>query len=394
MQARVLTSLCELRAAAESWNALWRRSRATLPTAEAEPLAVWLESFAPQARLHVAVVEEQGRFIAALPLFERRQAGLRAACLPNNDWAACGDLAVDSSADQPAVLQLLVDAVCELPVSLLWLNGVCADRPDWQLFAATLEARRVLCARNTIWQVGIVDIPHDWQRYWKSRSRNLRRQIQRTSERLQAGGGGQLNLVQPRTGEVEDLLRRGFELETRSWKATEGTCVLHRPEIFEFYCRQSQALAERGHLNLAFLEHQEEPIAFEYGLRAKGIYFSPKVAYNAEFASLSPGQQLRAMLYESFQQNPSCLAVDFHGPLSEATAKWATRSYNLDRLAAALDFRGSAWLLTYRTVRPLYKSTRARLRRQSVDLTARPLNEQASAPAGDGRARTEPVGAA
>ena len=39
------------------------------------------------------------------------------------------------------------------------------------------------------------------------------------------------------------LLRRGFEIEDRGWKATEGTSVLRTPRVFDFFYRQAEQLA-------------------------------------------------------------------------------------------------------------------------------------------------------
>lgn len=374
MPIRILSDIDALRAVAPQWDDLWKHSRSALPTVRAEPLAIYLESFAANARLQFVVVEVDGRFMAAMPLVEQRMTGLKAVCLPNNDWAACGDLLLAAGCESNEILSEFVDGLAKLPASLMWLNGVDIERADWRQLVEMLAQRGLSTHEHPIWSVGIVDIARDWDAYWKSRSRNHRRQIQRTGERLRAAGGGTLNMVAPRElHDVENQLRRGFELETRSWKATDGTCVLHRPEIFEFYCRQAAALAADEHLKLVFLEHQGSPIAFEYGLWAKGIYFSPKVAYDAEFAAMSPGQQLRAMLYEQFQENPNVVAVDFHGPLAEATSKWATRSYPWGRVAVALDWRGRLAIGAYRALRAGYRRARLRSAPATDALECRPL---------------------
>ncbi len=373
-QVRILTSIDELRAEADRWNQLWRRSRVTVPTTEAEPLAVWLEAFAPQAQLRCVVVEQGGQFLAALPLIETRRWGLKCLELPNNAWSLCGELAIDSTADLGRVTGLMAQQLSELGASLLWFEGVPWEREDWLALIAALHEHNCPADVHPLWPVGIVDIAHDWKTYFASRSRNHRRQISRTAERMRLAGQRTLGVYTKfEAAEIEPLLRRGFELELRSWKSTSGTCVLNQPDIFEFYCRQARALAERGHLELVFLELEGQPIAFEYGLRAKGMYFSPKVGYDEHFAEMSPGQQLRAQLYEEFQRDPNRIAIDFHGPLSEATTKWATRTYSLGRVISGVGVLGNLFRRGYGLSRSVYKAHQTRRKGPPEEFAIRPL---------------------
>ena len=56
---RQINSLAELREQADRWDDLWRRSASTRPTAQAEQLAIWMESFAPDSAFHALVVEDE-----------------------------------------------------------------------------------------------------------------------------------------------------------------------------------------------------------------------------------------------------------------------------------------------------------------------------------------------
>ncbi len=74
---RTIDTLDAFRPAAEAWDDLWRRSGVALPTKRAPLLIQWIERFAPHAPFVALVVEENGRWLAALPLVGRR---LGAAC--------------------------------------------------------------------------------------------------------------------------------------------------------------------------------------------------------------------------------------------------------------------------------------------------------------------------
>ena len=86
---RQIQSVGELRAMAPAWDDLWRRSDVTLPVVRAELLAQWLEQFAPGTDFRGLVVEDQGQWVAALPLVGRRLGPvLRAGGMPSNEWSA------------------------------------------------------------------------------------------------------------------------------------------------------------------------------------------------------------------------------------------------------------------------------------------------------------------
>jgi CelD/BcsL family acetyltransferase involved in cellulose biosynthesis len=131
------------------------------------------------------------------------------------------------------------------------------------------------------------------------------------------------------SGELEPWLKLGFAIEDRSWKGAAGTSVLRTPGMFDFFHRQALQLADAQQLQLTYLKHNDRPIAFEYGYRAKETYFSHKVGYDPAYSHFSPGQLLRALLIERLHEGNGISTVDFCGPLTDATAKWSTRKYRI-----------------------------------------------------------------
>ena len=84
-----------------------------------------------------------------------------------------------------------------------------------------------------------------------------------------------------------------------------------------------------------FLHCGDRPVAFAYGLTAKGVFHSIKVGYDPEFAEQLPGQLLRYYLLERFFAEPERKALDFQGPMTEAHAAWLPERYAVGRLAVA-----------------------------------------------------------
>ena len=328
---RIITSVAELRSLATPWDDLWRRSRVTQPAAQAEPLAIWCEEFAPGATFRALVLRDGERMIASLPLVEKRVGRyFRAGALPNNPYAIGGTLAIDSEYAEEQITPLLAEALRTLPWGLFSLQFINIDAPRWRSLARALAARGILADFQYAYDTGITDIPHDWQLYMASRSGKLRNSIKKSHERFRDAGGGELKLLRAcEPGEIEEVLRRGFEVEDRSWKSRTGTSVLRTPGVFRFYCRQAQALAASGNLELVFLEHAGQAVAFLYGIHGKGIFYPPKIGYDDfdRFAAFAQSQTaLNYQMLEKFQQIPGRAAIDFHGPLGSGFARYGQRA--------------------------------------------------------------------
>ena len=336
-----VTSIEQLRSVATAWDDLWWRSDAAMPTLRAELIAQWMEHFAPRAEFHALAVEAGGRLVAALPLLRRKLAQvIDAAVLPANEWSVHGELLLDPAADVDAAMDRLVEAMGEMRRQLLWLDEAALETSRWQALLAALARAGVPVATQQQIQFGRIEIDHDWPAYRQRWSRKHRQGMARAARRLAANGDVQFDLLTDiAPGDVETLLRRGFEVENLSWKGGAGSSVLATPGAWDFYLRQARQLARWGQLELAFLHCNNRlsggrPIAFAYGLGGKGVYHSIKVGYDPRYAQCSPGQLLRYYTLEKFFRDPSRRAVDYIVP-SSAHQKWKPCTYTASRLAIA-----------------------------------------------------------
>ncbi len=322
------TSVEQLRAHGALWDDLWQRSATVSPAARAEPLAVWCDHFAKAGQFRAIVVNDGTKPIAAIPLLlNRRWRCIPFGSLPKNEWSAAGELLLDP-ASAHAAIDRLIDGLGRLNCVGVKLNKVNPRSDHWKPLFKRMMEQDLVCQMHRVARVGCVKIANSWEDYEASRSRNHRQQMRKHLRRIREQGDLELKIVkQCDAAEIAGLLRRGFEVEDRSWKGDAGTSVLRNTGIFEFFCRQAESLARHDHLWLVYLELSGRAIAFEYGWHAKGTYFSPKVGYDADYARYSPGQLLRYELLRQFHEIPGPSMVDFWGPLTAATERWTTHSY-------------------------------------------------------------------
>jgi hypothetical protein len=257
--------------------------------------------------------------------------------LPANPWSCCGDLLLDSTVDVDSVMNLLLESAGNLPWPLLWFSDAVADSSRWRTLLLACDRANILTEHHERYRVGRVEIAHDWDAYQRLLRKGHRQNMNRVVRRLNAEGDVQLDVHSSLAPtEVKPWLETVFEVENQSWKGQAGTSVVGNPGVFSFYLGQAEQLAAWGQLEIAALQLDQRAIACLYGYRAKGILFVNKIAYDPQFASFSPGQQLFYRLLENLHNHDGVHALDFMGPMTESLSRWEPTTYGIDRIALAL----------------------------------------------------------
>ena len=332
-----LRSIGELRGSAAEWDDLWRRSNVTTPTARAELVAQCIEQFAPHKDFHAIAVENDGRWVAVLPLIGTRiKRFLTAGAICGSTWIPGGALLLDETVPGDNVSDLLVQGIRELPWQLLWLADAAINSSRWSVFREALVRRGIDCDFQEEYKIGRVEIGHDWEAFRSSWSRNHRRNMKRYGRELSRSGIQFKMHSKLAPDQVEGQMRRAFEIEDRSWKGNAGSSVFRRGD-FHFVLRQATQLARWGQLELAFLEGGNGPIAFSYGFRAKGVYHVCKIGYDPESpqARLGASKLLFYHLLERLHSDNECHALDLFGRLTQATSNWQPHPYSVGRIVVA-----------------------------------------------------------
>jgi CelD/BcsL family acetyltransferase involved in cellulose biosynthesis len=332
-----ITTLEALRANSCAWDDLWWRSDATLPAMRAELLAQWIERFAPRRRFCALGVEDQGQWVAALPLVQCRVARLiPAGGLPSNEWSSSGDLLLDRQSDAESVLDLLVSGMSALGWPLLWLDEALLDAPRWIALHEALLRAKVSTARREHYRVARIEIGDDWEVCQSRWSRKHRQKMSWAMRQLQRRGDLRHVTLRDLPPEaVEPPLRQGFDIEDSGWKGRSGSSVLRTPGMFPFFLRQAQQLARWDQLELHFLQSAGQTIAFTYGMAAKGAFHSCKIGYDPEFGGFSPGQLLRYYMLRQFHGDSRYSHLDCQGPLTDAHSTWRPALETIGRMAIA-----------------------------------------------------------
>jgi CelD/BcsL family acetyltransferase involved in cellulose biosynthesis len=337
LKLRILENINSLIESAAAWNELWQRSDTTSPSARAEQIAHWVETFSPEAAFRALAVEDAGKLVAAIPLVGRRvKKVLNVGALPLNEWTSGGDLLLDPTCDVASALDLIARAAVQSRWPLVWCDEVPREEARWQQFAAALSRAGWSVDLRDQGRVGQVVIGHDWAAYEATLNGDFRRTRRRYAKRLEDEAPTELAVIRPTSAaEVDALVRRVFEVEDRSWKGREGTSVLKNAGMLEFYQRQGRLLAEQGQLEIVLLQHSDDSIAAAYVWAAKGVRFLAKLGYDEEYRRFGPGQHLVLRYLQHLHEDADCRVLDFWGRLVPWNQDWSNRVYTTARLVAA-----------------------------------------------------------
>jgi CelD/BcsL family acetyltransferase involved in cellulose biosynthesis len=337
LTAHVLNSVDEVVGMAESWNQLWDRSRTTLPTSRAEFLGPWREQFAPEAEFRAVIVEDGANCVAALPIVGHRWAKVvRSGVLPRNDWLLAGNLLVDETADTRRALQVLAETLNQLPWTVFRFSHVPSHETSWQSFREALLGAGLQIESRPSFQVVRIPIDSDWDSYQRSWSKNHRKNMSRTLRRLEEQGGGYVRRTVPTQSiELREPLQTAFVLEDSGWKGASASSIVQTPNMPQFVTQICERLTARKEIEIAILELDGRPLAFEILWNSRGTLHSYKVGYDERFSKLNPGQCLMHELLRDLFESRRCEYYDCFGPISTATEKWRGERYEMSQWTVA-----------------------------------------------------------
>ncbi len=134
-----------------------------------------------------------------------------------------------------------------------------------------------------------------------------RREFRRLARGLEDELGGELGLAE----RDDEAAVEGFiALEASGWKGRGETALGADPGHADFFREISRAFAERGELELLFLEAGGRTAAARFSLLAGGVSFCFKVAYDESLKRFSPGRELELLLIDRFHERGELSAMD------------------------------------------------------------------------------------
>lgn len=332
----------------EAWDDLWQRSAVTVPTARAESVASYAQTFSSADSLQSIVVREDSAIIAAVPLVPHRRAGfLHCLGLPHNDWTTGAAPLVDRRLiEQPRraseVATELAHTLRNGPQRAVFLDGLHHHLSFWKMVGIRLQQLGGYAQWEARASIAVLPIERFHSDPFSHLSKNARKKLRRAARQLARQGSVSLRVLTPSSMNTHERrwLDQALEIEHHKSDRPGWTSIISAG-LRDFFHQQAAIASRRGEFLLSFLELDRVPIAFEYGWLAKHVYHSLKVGYEPTFRSYSPGHLLMARLGRYLAKRGDVQAVDCLCRSDTALAQtWKADAYPVYRLWACRP----AWL--------------------------------------------------
>jgi CelD/BcsL family acetyltransferase involved in cellulose biosynthesis len=274
-------------AVARDWDALAERQLS--PFLKTDWLAPWCESFlgAPP----VLCLVWRGESLAAGAAFSSRRGALRN--LANDHMPMASVLAVDDAA-----LTTLTSAVMRRRLLTLRFDLLLADDPAVTAIrreAANAGKALVVRSRNAS---PTVETTMTTTEYRERTRPNWGAPLDRFRRKIVRDHGASFRLLE-QPDDLEEVLRRGFDVEASGWKGRAGTAVLSSQQTTDFYLSVARRFAARSALRLSWIDVGGRMIAFDLCIEHDKRLFLIKTGFDEDFRSYAPGLLLRLAVIEA-----------------------------------------------------------------------------------------------
>ena len=290
------------------WSALdrsdWRRLFASIDAAP--DLSVeWAESLIeahkiPIDQVLVLQLSDRGgavRAVIPLRLDQRKAMGLPvvSVSLLNNIFSL--HLGALSDLDSQECIRALFDALSSRRGgwSTLAFDGVVAGSDLARAVEAEVSTRGLKLESSEGSASPYLKIDGDWDGFLRGKSANFRANMKRKLRRLMEAGDIEVCFVTD-PAELDKAMRAIRQIETKSWKAEEGTAITDRVWEQDFYQALVSKFGKKGQLLITLVKRGSVPLAFDLTLIGGGKGYCLKTSFDAEFAELSAGAVLRTEL--------------------------------------------------------------------------------------------------
>jgi hypothetical protein len=208
-----------------------------------------------------------------------------------------------------------------LPTAVLWLDLLCQD-PDYSL---ARDMNSIPGSEFKAHSLTLnISLAGTFEEYWEQRSKKLRQEMRRTLRKIEQDGLT-FRLDARRGAEAVDEAVVNYGLiESRGWKAKEGTAIHPDNAQGRFYrdlmarfARKNEALVYELHLGGAL-------VASQLAIGNSVMLITLKTTYEESFAKYSPGRVLDYLMLEREFQEKRYSTVEYYTNASPEVLRWGT----------------------------------------------------------------------
>lgn len=181
---------------------------------------------------------------------------------------------------------------------------------------------------DTAW----VDLVGGFDDYWAARGKNLRQNMRKQRNKLQADGVAVEMRVWRGAADMPDAIARYGELEGRSWKAQEGTAIRPDNDQGRFYTALLTSAAEKGEAVVYEYLFDGKTVASNLCLRRANTLTILKTTYDESIKAYSPAFLLNEELTQALFTEQQIHRLEYYGRVMEWHTRWTDNSRTIYHL--------------------------------------------------------------
>jgi len=160
--------------------------------------------------------------------------------------------------------------------------------------------------------------------YWQSREGRLRKNNDRLRRRMAEKGLTPEFVTIREAAGIGQAIREYGRLESKGWKAQEGTAVSEANSQGHFYRGLLEGFCARGEGAIYQLRVNGQVIASDICICRKDMLVLLKTAYDEEWSVYSPGFLLREDVMRQLYSEGNVRCYEFYGPLMDYQLLWTS----------------------------------------------------------------------
>jgi CelD/BcsL family acetyltransferase involved in cellulose biosynthesis len=309
MRVFCLTTLAELAPYADDWE----RLAAGVPFRSWTWLAHWWRHYGPQSDAEalktrlatLCVFDDTDALVGIAPWYLDCSAVRGRVLRPLGSGEVCSDYlsVLCQPAREEAVVGALADYLIENagsdePDALRWdlleLDGVDAEDRTMSTLAGDLSVAGCSVHRQSRLNCWRLDLPTDWDGYFASLGKHLRRDARRLERELRAGRVA-LHMA-TRLDELPQAMEILVDLHQRRRKMLGEKGCFASARFTAFYRDVVPELLRRGRVQLYWLEIDGSPAAAEYHLVGNGMLYVYQSGMDPDLLEHKPGNLINLMI--------------------------------------------------------------------------------------------------
>lgn len=171
-------------------------------------------------------------------------------------------------------------------------------------------------------QTGWVEISGTFEAYWEARGKNLRSNMRKQRNKLDADGVAFRFDTLTRAEDVPAALAEYGRMESAGWKAGMGTAVHPDNDQGRFYAEMLANFCRLGRCRIWRLMFDDKIVAMDLCIEAGGTLVILKTAFDPEFRNVSPAFLMRHEAFQPLFREGRIRRVEFYGRMMEWHTRW------------------------------------------------------------------------